>query len=200
MSNNLALASGSPRRRELLASLGLETVRVASDVDESRQQGEPITDYVKRLAITKAQCGRADSRSDGLMVLAGDTAVATGEILHDKPVDAASAFAALRALSGRWHEVHSGVALLRIDGRIDARVVSTRVKLRELGDAEIEAYWATGEPADKAGAYAVQGLGGMFVERLEGSYSAVVGLPVFETAQLLIDAGLPILTPTRSAA
>lgn len=175
-------------------------MRVASDVDESRRQGEPITDYVKRLAITKAQCGRTDSRSDGLMVLAGDTAVATGEILHDKPVDAAAAFAALRALSGRWHEVHSGVALLRTDGRIDARVVSTRVKLRELNDAEIEAYWATGEPADKAGAYAVQGLGGMFVERLEGSYSAVVGLPVFETAQLLIDAGLPILAATRSAA
>lgn len=194
----VALASGSPRRRELLASLGLAVVRVGSDVDEARLQGESVTDYVARLAREKAASGRADDKAAGLCVVAGDTAVATAEQIHDKPLDLATASATLRALSGQWHEVHTSVAVDVPERATQVRVVTSRVKFRDLRDSEIAAYWATGEPEDKAGAYGIQGLGGIFVERLEGSYSAVMGLPVFETAELLAQVGVTVLNTVES--
>ncbi|MEL6302179.1 MAG: Maf family protein [Pseudomonadota bacterium] len=195
----IALASGSPRRRELLQSLGLTVVRVGAEIDETRLTGEPVTDYVARLAREKAASGRTDDRAGGLCVVAGDTAVATAEQIHDKPLDLAAASTTLRALSGQWHEVHTSVAVDAPECATRVRVVTSRVKFRDIQDTEITAYWETGEPADKAGAYGIQGLGGVFVERIEGSYSAVMGLPVFETAALLAQAGVSVLNTVESA-
>ncbi len=194
----VALASGSPRRRELLQSLGLAVVRVGSEIDEARLPDEPVKDYVARLAREKVATGRIDDRAAGLCVIAGDTAVATAEQIHDKPFDLAAATSTLRALSGQWHEVHTSVAVATPESSTQVQVVTSRVKFRDLHDAEITAYWETGEPVDKAGAYGIQGLGGVFVERIEGSHSAVMGLPVFETAALLEQAGVSVLNTVES--
>lgn len=183
----LHLASRSPRRAELLRTLGVEFAIVDIDVDETPHVGEAPAAYVGRLARAKAAAGRV-SAPPRAPVLAADTTVALdGEILG-KPRDGADAARMLTRLSGRWHAVFTGVAL---DGVADASiVVETRVLFRPLGADEIARYWASGEPADKAGAYAVQGLGGAFVLRLDGSYSNVVGLPLAETLTLLDRAGV----------
>lgn len=184
----LCLASASPRRRDLLASIGVAVEVRPVDIDESVRRGESATDYVVRLARAKALAGR---RLSSLPVLGSDTAVVLdGEILG-KPRDRDDAAAMLRALSGRAHEVVTAVAVAGPAGLLDA-CVATRVVMREIGDAEIAAYWATGEPADKAGGYAIQGLAAVFVARIEGSHSAVVGLPLFETAELLRRQGVPL--------
>jgi septum formation protein len=171
---NLVLASASPRRRELLAGLGLRfTVRPAG-VDETPRDGEEPGAYVLRLAQEKA----AVVARDGEIVLAADTTVVVdGEILG-KPVDEEDARRMLRRLSGREHEVLTGLALCEAGGRDASAVERSRVRMAALSEHEIAWYAATGEPLDKAGAYAIQGLGSLFVEAVAGNYSNVVGLPI----------------------
>jgi septum formation protein len=176
----LVLASASPRRADLLRAAGLKfTVRVA-DIDETRLAGETPAAYVLRLARAKAA---AVARGDELVLGSDTTVVIDGEILG-KPADAADAERMLRLLSGRWHEVLTGVALRRGLEVRDA-VATTRVRFVRLSGAEIRWYIATGEPFDKAGAYAIQGCGSRFVEGIEGSYSNVVGLPVEAVYRML---------------
>jgi septum formation protein len=185
------LASQSPRRRELLLQIGIVHQVIHVAVDESRFANEAAHAYVERLAREKAAAGWAFSKTDAiaaamppLPVLGADTVVVlNGEILG-KPRDADDARAMLRRLSGQCHEVLTGVSICGARGQI-ACISNTRVWFRDLDATEIEAYWATGEPCDKAGAYGIQGLAARFVERIEGSYSGVVGLPLFETDNLL---------------
>ena len=157
------------------------------DLDESRRAGESPRDYVLRLAREKASAGAATSND--LPVLAADTTVAIGEEIFGKPRDETDAVRMLAALSGRSHSVLTAVALAN-EGRIETAISETRVTFRALGEAECRNYWASGEPVDKAGAYAIQGFGAVFIARLEGSYSGVMGLPLCETAALLDAAGV----------
>ena len=183
----LILASASPRRRELLNQLGVSFTVVPEDIDERVTPGELPQDYVRRMAVSKAEAGHARvPAANGLkvVVLGADTTVVANEHILGKPEDEADAMRMLEQLSGRTHHVLSSVAVT--DGqRAEARTSITEVRFRDIGPGERAAYWATGEPCDKAGAYAVQGLGALFVEDLRGSYTGVVGLPLFETAELL---------------
>jgi len=190
----LYLASASPRRRELLLQIGVPHRRVDAQIDESVLPGEPPAAYVERLARAKAAAGlQALGTADGC-VLGADTAVVLDGRILGKPQDRADGLAMLVALAGRSHEVLTALAVC--DGtRCRAQVVSSRVHFRRIAAAEREAYWATGEPLDKAGGYAIQGLAAVFVERLEGSYSAVVGLPLAETAALLAEFGISCWQP-----
>lgn len=186
----LHLASASPRRRELLLQIGVPHRRVAAPIDESVLSGETPAAYVERLARAKAAAGLAALGEPTACVLGADTAVVLDGRILGKPLDRADGLAMLTALSGRSHEVLTAVAVA--DGsRCRAQVVSSRVHLRPIAPAEQQAYWETGEPLDKAGGYAIQGLAAIFVDRLEGSYSAVVGLPLAETAALLAEFGIP---------
>ncbi|TLF49630.1 septum formation inhibitor Maf [Halomonas urmiana] len=184
----LCLASASPRRRDLLASIGVTVDVRPVDINETPRPEESADDYVVRLAREKALAG---ARLSTLPTLGSDTAVVRdGEILG-KPASREQAAAMLRSLSGRCHEVLTGVAVTGPAGVLSA-CVTTRVFMRELEEQELASYWATGEPADKAGGYAIQGLAAVFVEHIEGSHSAVVGLPLFETAALLARQGVPL--------
>ncbi|MCL7941055.1 Maf family nucleotide pyrophosphatase [Halomonas sp. ATCH28] len=184
----LCLASASPRRRDLLAAIGVAAEVRPVDIDETPRAGEAAPDYVVRLAREKALAG---ARLSALPALGSDTAVVSDGAILGKPAGREQAAAMLRRLAGRAHEVLTGVAVTGPAGLLTA-CVTTRVFLREISNAELAAYWATGEPADKAGGYAIQGLAAVFVEHIEGSYSAVVGLPLFETAELLARQGVPL--------
>ena len=187
----LYLASGSPRRRELLGQIGVPFTTLPTVIDETPLPNEPALDYVRRLACAKAQVGLASLAAPGAAVVLGaDTSVVLDGRILGKPQDRADALAMLTALSGYTHEVLTAVALANSQ-RCEVRVVSSQVSFRPLSAAEIEAYWASGEPQDKAGSYAIQGLGAVFVADLHGSFSAVVGLPLCETAALLADFGIP---------
>lgn len=188
------LASQSPRRRELLAQLGVGFSVLPVEVDESPVGGEPPEALVQRLAVAKAQAGLARVPAEApAPVLGSDTEVELdGEVLG-KPRDEEDAAAMLARLSGRSHRVLSAVALATPQ-RVAVRVAVSRVWFRETTAEERAAYCATGEPLDKAGAYAIQGLAAAFVPRLEGSYSGVMGLPLFETAELLGAFGVPVLS------
>ncbi|WXL26686.1 Maf family protein [Ectopseudomonas mendocina] len=187
----LYLASGSPRRRELLTQIGVPFLLLKSNIDESVRAGESAQDYVERLAREKAQAGLGSlAERSGAVVLGADTSVVLDGRILGKPVDRADALQTLKALSGRKHQVVTAVALISED-RLVSQVVTSEVSFRELDDAEIEAYWNTGEPQDKAGSYAIQGLASIFVSHLQGSYSAVVGLPLCETAALLAEFAIP---------
>ena len=191
----LVLASSSPRRHELLRGAGIEFTVVAADVDETPRAGESPTDYVTRVATDKAMAvvGRMGmgAAGPGTVVLAADTTVdVDGEILA-KPDDDADARGMLRLLSGRSHLVHTAVAGWRIGG-IERALVTTEVTFAELGDVDIDWYVATGEPAGKAGAYAIQGSAASLVARIDGSVSNVVGLPMAETVAVLRACGLRI--------
>lgn len=169
----IVLASASPRRSELLRAAGIEfTIRVA-DVDESLLLNELPPDYVARLSRTKA-CAVAQA---GEIVLGADTTVVIGDEIAGKPVNIDDAKRMLKMLSGHWHEVLTGVSLVRND-EIQTEVATTRVKFTTMSEAEMDWYASSGEPDDKAGAYAIQGLAARFIERIEGSYSNVVGLPI----------------------
>ncbi|MGH8597678.1 MAG: Maf family protein [Gammaproteobacteria bacterium] len=179
--STLVLASRSPRRAELLRVLGVRFRVVDVAVDETQQDDEDPRHYVIRLARTKAAAGRACT--GGETVLAADTSVVLDLQILGKPRDPADAANMLRRLSGCWHEVFTGVALA---GETEETLcVATRVRFRPLTAIDIERYCASGEPFDKAGGYGIQGLGGAFVDRIEGSYSNVVGLPLSETVYLL---------------
>jgi len=183
----LCLASMSPRRHELLAQIGVPHVVSTVHIDEAVRPGEGAADYVVRMARAKALAVR--ERGGKLPVLAADTTVVVDGLICGKPADEAQAVAMLKRLSGRSHRVLTAVALAT-DGGVAFRLSASEVRFRPLRHEECTAYWRTGEPRDKAGGYAVQGRGAVFVEHLSGSYSGVVGLPLFETAQLLEAAGL----------
>ena len=181
--NTLYLASGSPRRQELLAQLGVTFERLVPGIEEQRHPQESAQQYVSRLAREKAQAGVALAQRD-LPVLGADTIVIfNGEVL-EKPHDDAHAAVMLRKLSGKTHQVMTAVALADRRHSLDCLVV-TDVTFRALTDEDIAGYVASGEPMDKAGAYGIQGLGGCFVRKINGSYHAVVGLPLVETYELL---------------
>lgn len=183
----ICLASMSPRRRELLAQIGVPHTVAAAHVDESLLPGEPAAEYVARLARLKAATVR--QRGESLPVLAADTTVVVEGSVYGKPADRADGLAMLAALSGRTHQVLTAVALAT-ERDIALRVSRSSVGFRNIGRAEMEAYWDTGEPRDKAGGYAIQGYGAVFVQALSGSYSGVMGLPLLETAELLRAAGI----------
>lgn len=188
----LYLASQSPRRRELLARIGVVFEVLAVDVDETVCAGEDATDYVRRVALEKAQAGwQGLAEERRRPVLGADTAVVCGPDILGKPRDRADALDMLQRLSARTHTVLSAVAL--VDAGAAVRVQSSRVTFRTLHPGECAAYWETGEPLDKAGAYAIQGRAAVFISRIEGSYSGVMGLPLFETAALLQEAGIRVL-------
>lgn len=181
----LHLASQSPRRRELLARLGVPFGVLDVDVPEHRGEGEPAAEYVRRVAREKAGAGLLDVVSvSGALVLAGDTEVVLDDEVFGKPRDADDAAAMLRRLSGRTHQVISAVSLVSAD-REAMDVSVSEVSFAELDDAAIARYVDSGEPMGRAGAYAIQGGAQVFVSRLAGSYSGVMGLPLFETARLL---------------
>ncbi|MFT4580678.1 MAG: septum formation protein [Gammaproteobacteria bacterium] len=181
---NLLLASASPRRLDLLQQIGVVFLVVPAHIDESHRVNERPSDYVRRMALEKAETVRATSEHR-CPVLGADTTVSIDNLILGKPTSIEHAREMLQRLSGRWHEVLSGVAI--IEDRAAVISVRTRVKFRQIAAGEIESYWASGEPHDKAGAYAIQGIGGAFVERIDGSYSNVVGLPMVETTTLLDD-------------
>ena len=182
----LVLASASPRRIELLARIGIMPDRVApTEIDETPKPSELPRHLAQRLARAKAEAAAAP----GALVLAADTVVGVGRRVLGKPADAAEARRFLELLSGRRHQVHTGVALRQPDGRVTQRLVTTILAFQRLTDQQIAAYVAGGEWQGKAGGYAIQGAAEMFVRFLSGSHSNVVGLPLFETAQLLRGCG-----------
>lgn len=187
----LVLASASPRRSQLLAQIGVPHRVLSAGIDERPLAGEAPAQCVLRLAAQKAAAVAARLGDDATAVLGADTEVVLDGETLGKPRDRQQGLAMLARLSGREHEVLSGVALAH-GGRIATRLSRTRVRFRPLGAAECEDYWASGEPGDKAGGYAVQGYAAIFIESLQGSYSGVMGLPLFETAGLLAAAGVPI--------
>ena len=180
------LASQSPRRAELLEQVGVEFRTAPADIDETVHADERAADYVERVATAKARA--VHTAHPGYPVLAADTAVVLDQAILSKPRDRDDALDMLRRLSGRTHEVLTGVAVQAAG--LAYRLNVSRVSFRELSEREAAAYWATGEPSDKAGAYAVQGLAAVFIERIEGSYSGIMGLPLFETMQLLNAVGV----------
>jgi len=191
-SPRLYLASRSPRRRELLEQVGVRYTLIDVEVDERHVPGETPETYVTRVAVEKALAAGAALGDRRARVLAADTAVVLDGTPLGKPRDAADAMRMLAALSGREHRVLSAVALAH-DGGCHTALSESRVRMRPVDARERAAYVATGEPLDKAGAYAIQGLAAVFVEHLEGSYSGVMGLPLFETARLLASAGIEVL-------
>jgi len=184
----LCLASASPRRRELLAQIGVPHTLASADIDETPRVGETPRDYVQRMAREKAQC--VWNRQRELPVLAADTTVVLEGVVYGKPRSREHGIEMLAHLSGRTHDVMTAVALARPEG-VEMRLSVSAVQFRAIGAAEAEAYWETGEACDKAGGYAIQGLAAVFIESVRGSYSGVMGLPLFETAELLRSAGLP---------
>ena len=177
---DIVLASASPRRAELLRQIGLGFEVYPADIDETPLPGEPPDAYVERMARAKA----AAVAEPGRVTLAADTTVVQDGQILGKPRDRAEGLAMLRRLADGWHEVMTAIAVS--DGReLLAETVTTRVHFRPLSDGEMTRYWETGEGADKAGGYGIQGIGGILADKIEGSYSAVVGLPLAETERLL---------------
>jgi septum formation protein len=187
----LILASASARRRELLNQIGVRFETLPVDISEAWRAGELPQVYVQRIALEKARGGWDRSGRD-LPVLGADTIIELNGEVVGKPADRAQALAILEALSGREHRVYSGVAIIA-SVRCAQRASCTRVCFRNISLEERRAYWASGEPLGKAGGYAIQGKGAVFVKELHGSYSGVVGLPLFETAELLREFGIPML-------
>lgn len=179
------LASNSPRRRELLTQIGVNFSVLSVDVDESRLANETPIDYVKRVAIAKAQAGwNSLQELSQRPVLGSDTSVVLGDVIFGKPVNDADARGMLRQISGRTHEVMTAVAVVTTT-QIECEVTISQVTFTTMTESDIEWYIATQEGTDKAGAYAVQGLAALFIEQIQGSYSAIMGLPLRETGLLL---------------
>jgi nucleoside triphosphate pyrophosphatase len=196
----LYLASASPRRKALLEQLSLSFDVCPVDADEAILAEEKGACYVERLAKLKANMALANLRADGNIctgysyVVGSDTSVVIEDIILGKPLDQADFTAMMLRLSGASHEVLTGICVARYDAKTEdiverSQVVSTAVKFKRLSAAEIEAYWNSGEPADKAGGYGIQGLGAVLVDTINGSYSNVVGLPVSELKDLLVELG-----------
>lgn len=179
----LILASGSPRRKELLSQLGYKFSVIKTDVEEVKQAEESAEEYVQRLALDKASAG-LELASEGAVVLGSDTVVVIDGQVLEKPRDFADCQRMLNQLSDNRHQVMTAVSVVSHSDQ-QTVVVTTDVWFKPLSEKEIEQYWLSGEPCDKAGSYGIQGLGGRFVTRIEGSFHSVVGLPLFETDQLL---------------
>ena len=177
----LVLASASPRRAALLTQLGLVFTVNFLDIDESRRADETAIAMVQRLALTKA---RLVAHGEILPVLGADTVVVVDDVPLGKPIDRDDGVSMLTQLSGRGHDVLTAVALVQ-DSKSEVRLSRSRVFFREISQSEAQAYWLSGEPRDKAGGYGIQGIGGIFAQRIEGSYSGIVGLPLAETEALL---------------
>jgi len=190
MAIQLILASASPRRKELLDQINVRYQVYPINIDETPLHNEIPMAYVQRLAAEKSAACVAQLKTQ-LPVLAADTSVVLGDLIMGKPKDQEDAVQMLTLLSGKTHQVYSAISLR---GREHSQAVSiTAVKFRSLSKREILDYWRTGEPLDKAGSYAIQGIGGVFVESIVGSFSGVVGLPLFETAELLSKQGIEFL-------
>ncbi|PYS73585.1 MAG: septum formation inhibitor Maf [Acidobacteria bacterium] len=174
--DKIILASGSPRRKEILNSVGWPFEAITAGIDERQHAGEKPLDYVQRLAREKAEAV-AGKLENGL-VLGADTTVVVGDQLLGQPADDNDARRMLQLLSGKWHEVLTGVALVRVGGQTIVDYERTRVRFVEMSEAEIDWYVSTGEPQGKAGAYAIQGKAGLFIEQIEGDYFNIVGLPI----------------------
>ena len=179
---HLILASSSPRRQTLLQQLDVHFDVVCPEIDESPQQNESVSTYVERLAREKARV--ILTKFPDAVILDADTSLGLDGKIVGKPESKAHAFDIWKALSGRQHDVFSGVCVATATN-IFSEVVQTRVEFQHLTHADMEDYWATGEPIGKAGAYAIQGIAAQFIPRIEGSYTNVVGLPLYETVQLL---------------
>ncbi|MBW3697229.1 septum formation inhibitor Maf [Vibrio sp. T187] len=179
----LVLASGSPRRKELLEQLGYSFSVIVTDVEEVKQEQEPAQEYVQRLALDKANAGLALAEK-GSIVIGSDTVVVIDDQVMEKPRDYQDCRRMLNQLSDAQHQVMTAVSVVSEQNQRTV-VVTTDVWFKPLSEKEIEQYWLSGEPCDKAGSYGIQGLGGRFVTRIEGSFHSVVGLPLFETDQLL---------------
>lgn len=188
MSNTLILASQSPRRKELLQQLGYNFSCAPADIDESVLPAETPAQYVARLALEKANVIAKEQAQD-VVVLGSDTSVVFDQHILGKPESLSDCIAILTMLSGNTHQVITAIAVVKAQ-QSQVVVVSTEVDFKILTEAEIKRYWHTGEPQDKAGAYGIQGIAGQFVKQIRGSYSAVVGLPLYETAQLLAEFGV----------
>jgi septum formation protein len=186
----LRLASASPRRRQLLELIGVPHVVTPADIDETPRPGERAEHYVMRLAREKAAAVWQSNRD--LPVLGSDTTVVINEEILGKPESEADAAAMLGKLSGRTHQVHTGIALRTREGREYMGISTTSVQFSHLSAEQIRAYWASGEPQGKAGAYAIQGLGAVFVSNIAGSYTGVMGLPLYETSEMLRAAGIAV--------
>lgn len=191
MQPQIILASASPRRSELLKQIGISHQIMAVDIDETPLANESPLAYVERVAAEKSAACQA-LLNDNLPVLSADTSVICDDEIMGKPVDLDHALSMLSRLSGRSHQVYSAVSL-RGDNHWQALSIS-EVKFKPLRTEEIIAYWQTGEPCDKAGAYAIQGLASTFIESITGSFSGVMGLPLYETAQLLAKQGIRVIT------
>ncbi len=189
----LRLASASPRRRQLLELIGVPHVVTPADIDETPRPDEPGRDYVVRLAREKAVAVRSGHLD--LPVLAADTTVHVDGHILEKPRDEADCIRMLSLLSGRRHEVFTGLCVVS-EGSPALAIASAEVEFRKITHGEMRAYWASGEPQGKAGAYAIQGLGAVFVANIAGSYTGVMGLPLFETAEILRRHGVPVWNGT----
>lgn len=185
----LYLASRSARRQQLLRQIGVEFSCRVAGVDEATLDGEKPAVYVERLAVEKAQDVADKVDRENSVVLAADTSVVLDGRIFGKPASREDAREMLRALSGKNHQVFTAVAMF-FDGKTDTRLSVSDVMMRPLSEAQIERYWKTGEPDGKAGGYAIQGYAAGFIERLDGSYSGVMGLPLCETVELLEQAGV----------
>ena len=195
MNKTIYLASRSPRRAELLQQIGMDFTVLPSDIDESVLPDESPADYVLRLAKRKAEVCFEQLVRDGkpmLPVLAADTSVAVDGEIFGKPENDADAYRMLRLMSGREHQVYTGIAVATESG-VNVALSTTKVQMADLSEETIHAYIASGEPRDKAGAYGIQGLAGVMIRHIEGSYSGVMGLPIYEAAQLLEQAGIRLL-------
>ena len=189
MTPRLILASASPRRRELLASIGLEFDVIPSHIPEVKRSDETAEEYVARLSREKARAIASDHTER--WVIAADTTVVLGEQLLEKPVDAADAKRMLATIAGQTHLVHTAVTLMRLEKPYaDTHICTSEVRILPLSERDIAWYVATGEPLDKAGAYAAQGVGGLFIDSIHGSYTNVVGLPLALLFQMLRKAGI----------
>ncbi|SSY70214.1 Maf family protein [Alysiella crassa] len=187
----ILLASGSPRRREILENLGFIVHKISAEIDETPHDGELAYDYVQRMAVEKNRAAIAQFGSTEQAILSADTTVALNGHILGKPDNAAHAHEILSALSGSTHQVMTAVCVSR-GGREWVAVQCSDVQFKPLSEQEIAAYITSGEPMDKAGAYGIQGVGGVFVAHLSGSFTGVMGLPVFETLNLLREAGVDV--------
>lgn len=189
MKNRIILASGSPRRKELLEAVGIKFEVIVSDADESsvKSDGVPVNIYVQELALLKAAAAaKLVMKDKNAVIISADTVVSADGKILGKPNDAEDAFSMLSMLSGRAHEVYSGFCVMRIrDGKTVCRAVKTDVHFKTLSEDKIWRYIATGEPADKAGSYGIQGIGGLLVDKIEGDYQNVVGLSVSALSDVL---------------